>query len=65
MRYLIYFSHIRIIIVNFYTLKQIKKEKDTLEKDEFDMLVDSNVKSLDDRLGNSPEKIEKKTAKKG
>ena len=29
------------------------------------MLVDSNIKSLDDRLGNSPEKLEKKTAKKG
>jgi len=30
------------------------------------MLLESNVKSLDDKLGNSPEKIEKKmTSKKG
>lgn len=36
------------------------------EKDEFDMLVDSNTKSLEHRLGNSPEKMEKKvTIKKG
>lgn len=36
------------------------------EKDEFDMLVDSNIKSLDNRIGNSPDKIEKKVAgKKG
>ena len=35
------------------------------EKDEFDTLVDSNTKSLEQRLGNSPEKMEKKPAKKG
>lgn len=34
------------------------------EKDEFDMLVDSNTKSLEHRLGNSPEKMEKKVATK-
>ncbi|XP_012230798.1 DNA topoisomerase 2 [Linepithema humile] len=46
---------------------RVKKEKDaSLEKDEFDILVDTNAKSLDDRLGTSPDKIEKKaTAKKG
>lgn len=44
---------------------QAKKEQVSLEeKDEFDTLVDSNTKSLDDRLGNSPEKIEKKVAAK-
>lgn len=45
---------------------QIKKEAISLEeKDEFDALVESNAKPLDDRLGNSPEKMEKKTGKKG
>ncbi|XP_014482998.1 PREDICTED: DNA topoisomerase 2 isoform X2 [Dinoponera quadriceps] len=34
------------------------------EKDEFDTLAD-NAKTLDDRLGNSPEKMEKKAGKKG
>lgn len=48
-------------------MSQVKKEKDILEeKDEFDTLVDSNTKSLEHRLGNSPEKLEKKaTPKKG
>lgn len=32
------------------------------DKDEFDVLIEANAKSLDDRLGNSPEKIEKKAA---
>lgn len=41
----------------------MKKEKE--DKDEFDALVENNAKSLDDRLGNSPEKIEKKAGKKG
>ncbi|XP_011135016.1 DNA topoisomerase 2 isoform X1 [Harpegnathos saltator] len=35
------------------------------EKDEFDALIESNSKPLDDRLGISPEKIEKKAGKKG
>jgi len=35
------------------------------EKDEFDTLVESNTKSLEQRLGNSLEKMEKKSAKKG
>ncbi|XP_024944592.1 DNA topoisomerase 2 isoform X2 [Cephus cinctus] len=34
------------------------------EKDEFDVLVEGNAKPLDDRLGNSPEKIEKKITNK-
>lgn len=42
--------------------RQIKKEVE--EKDEFDALLESNVKPLDDRLGNSPEKLEKKIASK-
>ncbi|XP_036151138.1 DNA topoisomerase 2 isoform X2 [Monomorium pharaonis] len=43
-----------------------KKEQTSIEeKDEFDALVDSNTKSLEHRLGNSPEKIEKKATKKG
>lgn len=42
---------------------RVKKEQiSTEEKDEFDILVDS--KSLEHRLGNSPEKIEKKVATK-
>ncbi|XP_032456778.1 DNA topoisomerase 2 isoform X2 [Nasonia vitripennis] len=44
--------------------RKIKKEKSTEEKDEFDALVEGNAKSLDDRLGSSPEKLEKK-GKKG
>lgn len=45
---------------------QVKKEQVASEdKDEFDALVESNMKSLDDRLGNSPEKMEKKPGKKG
>lgn len=51
-----------------YTLScfQVKKEQVASEdKDEFDALVESNMKSLDDRLGNSPEKMEKKPGKKG
>lgn len=32
------------------------------DKDEFDVLIEANAKSLDDRLGNSPEKIAKKAA---
>lgn len=43
-------------------VQQIKKEVE--EKDEFDALLESNVKPLDDRLGNSPEKLEKKIASK-
>ncbi|XP_076228043.1 DNA topoisomerase 2 [Nomia melanderi] len=44
---------------------RIKKEF-TEDKDEFDALVDANAKSLEDRLGSSPEKTEKKTGgKKG
>ncbi|XP_076674328.1 DNA topoisomerase 2 [Andrena cerasifolii] len=44
---------------------KIKKEA-TEDKDEFDMLVETNAKSLDDRLGNSPDKMEKKAGgKKG
>ncbi|XP_033222004.1 DNA topoisomerase 2 isoform X2 [Belonocnema kinseyi] len=46
--------------------KQPKVKKEIKEeKDEFDALVENNAKSLDDRLGNSPEKIEKKAGKKG
>ena len=48
--------------------KQPKIKKETTEdRDEFDMLVETNTKSLDDRLGNTPEKLEKKAAggKKG
>ncbi|XP_011340698.1 DNA topoisomerase 2 isoform X1 [Ooceraea biroi] len=44
---------------------RVKKEAISLdEKDEFDALLESNTKSLDDRLGNSPEKIEKKMGSK-
>ncbi|XP_011691623.1 PREDICTED: DNA topoisomerase 2 isoform X2 [Wasmannia auropunctata] len=44
---------------------RVKKELASIEeKDEFDTLVDSNAKSLENRLGNSPEKLEKKTTKK-
>ncbi|XP_017797949.1 PREDICTED: DNA topoisomerase 2 [Habropoda laboriosa] len=39
--------------------QKVKKEP-TDDKDELDMLVEANAKSLQDRLGNSPEKIEKK-----
>lgn len=39
------------------------KKEPTEEKDEFDALIESS-KPLDDRLGNSPDKIEKKTAAK-
>ncbi|XP_012272821.1 DNA topoisomerase 2 [Orussus abietinus] len=46
--------------------KQPKIKKEPLEeKDEFDALVDSNAKSLEDRLGSSIEKTEKKSGKKG
>lgn len=39
----------------------MKKEKEVKEeKDEFDMLVESSAKNLDDRLGSSPDKLEKK-----
>ncbi|XP_018314763.1 DNA topoisomerase 2 isoform X2 [Mycetomoellerius zeteki] len=45
---------------------RVKKEQTSMEeKDEFDTLVDSNTKSLEQRLGNSPEKMEKKSAKRG
>ncbi|KAK0097853.1 hypothetical protein PV326_013248 [Microctonus aethiopoides] len=49
---------------------RVKKEPKSAtpkeEKDEFDALVESNAKSLDERLGNSPDRIEKKIAgKKG
>ncbi|XP_032667667.1 DNA topoisomerase 2 isoform X2 [Odontomachus brunneus] len=45
---------------------RVKKEQITSEdKDDFDALVESNMKSLDDRLGTSPEKMEKKIGKKG
>ncbi|XP_025075601.1 DNA topoisomerase 2 isoform X2 [Pogonomyrmex barbatus] len=45
---------------------RVKKEQVSMEeKDEFDTLVDSNIKSLEHRLGNSPEKMEKKATKKG
>lgn len=44
----------------------MKKEQISSEdKDDFDALVESNMKSLDDRLGTSPEKMEKKIGKKG
>ncbi|XP_034948461.1 DNA topoisomerase 2 [Chelonus insularis] len=42
--------------------KDSKSDKE--EKDEFDALVESNAKPLDERLGNSPERIDKK-GKKG
>ncbi|XP_011051351.1 PREDICTED: DNA topoisomerase 2 isoform X1 [Acromyrmex echinatior] len=45
---------------------RVKKEQTSVEeKDEFDTLVDSNTKSLEQRLGNSPEKMEKKPTKRG
>ncbi|XP_011297217.1 DNA topoisomerase 2 isoform X2 [Fopius arisanus] len=46
---------------------RVKKEKIEIkeEKDEFDMLVESNAKSLEDRLGTSPDKIDKKKKKGG
>ncbi|XP_077279130.1 DNA topoisomerase 2 [Temnothorax americanus] len=43
---------------------KVKKEQIMEEKDEFDTFVDSS-KPLECRLGNSPEKIEKKVTKKG
>ncbi|XP_015124561.1 DNA topoisomerase 2 isoform X3 [Diachasma alloeum] len=44
-----------------------KKEKEAIkeEKDEFDALVESNAKSLEDRLGTSPDKTDKKKKKGG
>lgn len=48
--------------------KQPKIKKEAAEdKDEFDALVEANTKSLDDRLANAQEKLEKKTSggKKG
>ncbi|XP_076297537.1 DNA topoisomerase 2 isoform X2 [Lasioglossum baleicum] len=42
---------------------RVKKES-TEEKDEFDALVDANAKPLEDRVGSSPEKIEKKATGK-
>lgn len=46
---------------------RVKKEPISVEeKDEFDVLVDSNSKTLEHRIGTSPEKLEKKAAgKKG
>lgn len=38
------------------------KKEPVEDKDEFDVLIEANAKSLDDRLGNSPEKTEKKAA---
>ncbi|XP_017754472.1 PREDICTED: DNA topoisomerase 2 [Eufriesea mexicana] len=43
--------------------QKIKKEP-MEDKDEFDLLVETNAKSLDDRLDSSPEKIEKKAGGK-
>lgn len=43
----------------------MKKEQVSEDKDEFDLLVVNNAKSLDERLGSSPEKMEKKIGKKG
>ncbi|TGZ40693.1 DNA topoisomerase 2 [Temnothorax longispinosus] len=43
---------------------KVKKEQIMEEKDEFDTFVDSS-KPLECRLGNSPEKMEKKVTKKG
>ncbi|XP_051156221.1 DNA topoisomerase 2 [Leptopilina boulardi] len=45
--------------------KQPKVKKEKEDKDEFDALVENNAKSLDDRLGSSPEKIDKKGKKGG
>ncbi|CAK9796483.1 DNA topoisomerase 2 [Anthophora plagiata] len=44
-------------------LQKVKKELPE-EKDEFDMLVETNSKTLQEKLGNSPEKIEKKAGGK-
>jgi len=45
---------------------KVKKEKEVKEeKDEFDALVESGSKPLDDRLGISPDKAEKKSKKGG
>ncbi|XP_043578985.1 DNA topoisomerase 2 isoform X2 [Bombus pyrosoma] len=43
--------------------QRVKKEP-IEDKDEFDMLIESNAKPIDDRLGNSPEKIEKRAGGK-
>jgi len=40
------------------------QKKDADEKDELDALVQGKAKSLKDRLGNSPEAIEKKMKKR-
>ncbi|XP_053982250.1 DNA topoisomerase 2 isoform X2 [Hylaeus volcanicus] len=42
---------------------RVKKES-TEEKDEFDLLVEAGSKPLDDRVGSSPDKIEKKAGGK-
>nr|CAD7256136.1 unnamed protein product [Timema shepardi] len=44
--------------------KRGKKTKEGEEKDEFDILGDTPTKSLAERLGNSPEQLEKKMATK-
>nr|CAD7398412.1 unnamed protein product [Timema poppensis] len=44
--------------------KRVKKTKEGEEKDEFDILGDTPTKSLAERLGNSPEQLEKKMATK-
>nr|CAD7193745.1 unnamed protein product [Timema douglasi] len=44
--------------------KRVKKSKEGEEKDEFDILGDTPTKSLAERLGNSPEQLEKKMATK-
>ncbi|XP_014218096.1 DNA topoisomerase 2 isoform X3 [Copidosoma floridanum] len=45
--------------------RKVKKEKGVVEeKDEFDALIEGNAKTLDDRVGSSPDKQEKK-GKKG
>ncbi|KAL0111447.1 hypothetical protein PUN28_012974 [Cardiocondyla obscurior] len=43
---------------------RVKKEQISVEENEFDALVESNTKPLEQRLGTSPEKIEKKILKK-
>ncbi|XP_012256449.2 DNA topoisomerase 2 isoform X2 [Athalia rosae] len=45
--------------------KLVKVKKESVdEKDEFDLLVDNNAKPLEDRVGNSPDKVEKKVGAK-
>ncbi|XP_011505758.1 PREDICTED: DNA topoisomerase 2 isoform X2 [Ceratosolen solmsi marchali] len=44
--------------------RRVKKEKSIEEKDELDVLIESNAKSLDDRLGSSPDKKGKKAGLK-